>query len=104
MTRRFSGQRFASLGYAQYTVTNSSAVKPYTTSPGSGENFPTGDVLEMHMRSNGDFRYRSDGTSPTTALGMTIFQNEWFVFDGDVSNFEFISKTGTITIDLEYHG
>ena len=103
--RPFSRQGFASLGYAQYDVDATTVIRPFSDSPTNGVDMPSEPKpVEIHMRSTVDLRMRSDGTGPTSSLGMPILANEYFIFDGDRSNLRFCAATTAGKVDIEYYG
>ena len=51
----------------------------------------------------GTVRWRDDGTPPTNTVGMTIPANGELDYCGDMSAIQFISSSGTPTLDISIY-
>ncbi len=51
----------------------------------------------------GGVRYRDDGTAPTATVGMPVPSGTCFAYSGPLSAIQFISESGTVSIDVSYY-
>jgi len=82
------------LGYQQLSVGSTAA--PLTV--------PAGAKFVYITVESDNVRYRDDGTAPTATVGMSLqtgTQN--FLYAGNISALQFISTTGTATLDVSYY-
>lgn len=93
-----SGLQIVPLGYQQ--------IAGLTTSSAQGLTAPTGATIAVITVSGNAIKYRDDGTAPTTTLGVTLpvtTSGLPFIYQGTLSKIQFISTTGTATLDILYY-
>lgn len=83
------------LGYQQITSLSSAA----------SLTVPTGARVAKIVAEGTDVRWRDDGTSPTTTVGMLIdiSVDPYLTYEGDLSAIEFIETAASATLSVSYY-
>lgn len=85
------------LGYCQVAV--STVVLISASCP-----IPVGAQYARIKADTAAFRYRDDGTAPTTAVGMPVAVGELLDYDGGVlAGLRVVAQTGTSTLNIIYY-
>lgn len=82
------------LGYQQLSVAGTAATLTV----------PAGTTLAMLAIESNAVRYRDDGTSPTSTVGMPMsVGTQNFPYTGYLGGVQFIAQSGTATLDVNYY-
>jgi hypothetical protein len=89
-------------------ISISSTAKGFTSTklqPTSGDYDGKSAHKVVVVPEDGSLRYRSDGTDPTTAVGMLLATEETLELKGysTLSNTNFIALSGTVTLNVTYY-
>lgn len=87
----------APLGYQQRTISNSAV--GFTS-------VPAGSTMAVVTIEDDDIRWRDDGTSPTSSVGMIAKQDSTITFEnlGNLSAIKFIRITADAKINVSFYG
>lgn len=85
---------FTPLGYSQITSLGSAVTL------GS---IPTGAKMALISVSSANVRWRDDGTSPTTTVGMPMIAGQEFQYSGDFTKLQFIAVSGSPVLDVSFY-
>lgn len=81
------------LGYEQNTtLTTATSLKP-----------PTDTRVAVIQAIANDVRWRDDGTSPTSTVGMLLAAGRDMLYVGDFAKLEFIEVTATAELNVSYY-
>ncbi len=83
-----------------YPVAGFQTLTPATA---TGLTVPAGASFAYITVRTNDVRWRDDGTSPTTTVGMLLKANEVLVYKGDLSAIEFIDVGAASAVDVAYY-
>lgn len=83
------------LGYEQLTSFSSAKAL---------QSVPAGAKVVVLNPETKSVRWRDDGTSPTTSVGMVIAAGEYFTYTGDPSALVFIEVSATAKLNVSYYG
>lgn len=81
------------LGYQQLSVSSSA----------SGLTVPTGATFCVISVEGEPVRWRDDGTTPTSTVGMPLQVGQQLSYSASLSAIEFIAQTGSATLDIAYY-
>jgi hypothetical protein len=88
------------VGYAQMTVTSAAASLP---------SIPAGaNKAIIQIETQGNVRWRDDGTAPTSTVGMPLYAGNAIQYDVDksITNLQFIllsDTTTNVTLNVSYY-
>jgi hypothetical protein len=82
------------LGYQQLTDLSSAAALTV----------PTGATVALIQAESQSIRWRDDGTSPTTGVGMVLAAGESVFFTGVLAAFEAIEIAASAKLNISYYG
>ena len=69
-----------------------------------GLDLPVGDTPQMALiRGSAAFRWRDDGSDPSSSVGMLVQANEILLYDGKLQDIRFIRVSGDATLDVSYY-
>ena len=87
----------ASAGAGQFALSIPSTGSAVALTP------PAGAVSAQITVSGANIRYADDGTSPTTSVGMPVYQASSWFYSGPLSAIKFYAQSGTATLDVLYY-
>jgi hypothetical protein len=88
--------RLVPLGFQQFTGSTTGTAQGLTVPAGASIAYMTGEVQAI--------RYRDDGTSPTTGVGILIPVTQLpFIYAGPLANFQFIGAVGGAVLNIAYY-
>lgn len=94
--RADSGVRRVPCGYQQVAVDSATAL----TIPAACAGVPSLVVITVEAQAA---RYRDDGTSPTTTVGMPIAVGQVLNYEGTISALKFISQTAGAKVNALFY-
>ena len=68
-----------------------------------GLTVPVGARIALLIAETQAVRFRDDGTNPTATIGMPIFVNTPFWYNGDLSAFKVIEQAVSASLDILYY-
>lgn len=84
---------FTPLGYQQLNVTTAATLT-----------VPAGATFAFITVETSPVRYRDDGVAPTTGIGWPVTVGQHLLYSATaISTLQFISQTGTATLDILYY-
>ena len=97
------------MGYAQYTSVSASTASTLNTAPTTGvalssftpPNMPRIAVIVAETQG---YRYRDDGTAPTSSLGIPVSSGVVMVYDGQLETLQMIDQVAGGLINVAYYG
>ena len=72
-------------------------------SSAEGLTVPAGATRARIVATGQPVRWRDDGTSPTTTVGMYLPANTEMIYDGSLSDIEFIETAATAVLNISYY-
>lgn len=65
---------------------------------------PTGATVALIQAETQSIRWRDDGTSPTTTVGMVLAAGESVFYTGNLATFKAIEVTASAKLNVSYYG
>jgi len=72
-------------------------------STATGLTVPAGASMALIQSVTQNVRWRDDGTSPTSSVGMRISAGEEFWYTGDLDAIEFIEEVASAELNVSYY-
>jgi len=72
-------------------------------SSAKGLTVPAGATMALIQAVTQNVRWRDDGTSPTSSVGMKISAGEEFWYTGNVDAIEFIEEVASAELNISYY-
>lgn len=101
---------YAPLGFGQFTV-DASTAKTLAAAAANGSNMTTVQgtafakrVARAEIVPEQAIRFRLDGVAPTASIGNPLPAGAQYLLTSDPSKFQFISQSGTATVNVEFLG
>lgn len=101
---------YVPLGYGQFTV-DASTAKTLKSASANGSNMTTvvgttaaKRVVRAEVVAEQAIRFRLDGVAPTAAIGNPLPAGAQYLLTSDPGQFQFISQSGTATVNVEFLG
>jgi hypothetical protein len=101
---------YTPLGYGQFSV-DASTAKSCSSTAANGSNITTVEgtnrvsrVIRLEVVPEQAIRFRLDGTAPTASIGTPIPAGAQYIVNADPYRFQFISQSGTATVNIEFLG
>lgn len=92
-----SGPPYAATPKGYQQIASSSSLTPLLT-------VPSGATYALISTEGSECRWRDDGTSPTTTVGMPFYAGgDPQVFSGNLATLRFISVSGATTYNISYY-
>lgn len=91
---RLEGGSLVPVGYQQITSLGSSTALTV----------PTGARVVIISPEDQQVRWRDDGGSLTTTVGMVIGVDDYFIYTGDLSAIRFIEEAASAKLNISYYG
>lgn len=89
------------IGYQQITSLSSAVNLTVPTTDKNGMNQKPNFALIVCETQN--VRWRDDGTSPTSSVGMPLIPGVPLQYDGDLTKIQFIEQAGTAKLNISYY-
>jgi len=74
-----------------------------STGPATSLTVPAGATSAQITVSAANIRYADDGTTPSTSVGMPVYQASSWFYSGPLSAIKFYAQSGTATLDVLYY-